>query len=234
MPISASFLSHPLIRRSRIPVQALAALFVPLISASTALASAPHCAKPAGAISTFHAAFTNGTMSLGSAKATGLSAKACGAVSGKLGALMSTIQPGDIEFSVVSVKLLFISLPSTITVNAALSSPFSLVHVFTSAEVNVTANVSASARLLGFSCSIGPLAPTLTTGKSGSLKGKTFTGSMKNGFTGKVVANDFSVPAIKVSKTCPWLIATLSNLIVGLPAAPGKASISMEGSITTP
>lgn len=215
-------------------MQALAALFVTLINASTALASAPHCAKHAGAISTFHAAFTNGTVLLGSAKVSGLSAKACGAVSGKLWELVTSIQPGDIRVQDVSVKFLFLSLPSTITVNAALSSPFRPAHLLTSTEVSVTANLSASARLLGFSCVIGPLAPTLTTGKSGMLQGKAFAGSMKNGFTGKVVANDFTVPAIKVSKTCPWLIATLSNIIVGLPAAPGKASISMDGYITTP
>ncbi|MHB8716869.1 MAG: hypothetical protein ACYC9H_12780 [Sulfuricaulis sp.] len=91
-----------------------------------------------------------------------------------------------------------------------------------------------SAKFLGFSCVIGPLTPMLTTGKSGSLQGAIFTGSLKNGFTGNIVANDFAVPSIQSSKTCPWLIAKLSNLLLSLPAVPGKAAISMEGSLTTP
>ncbi|MHB8743166.1 MAG: hypothetical protein ACYC9L_08550 [Sulfuricaulis sp.] len=214
--------------------QALATLIVLFVCANPVSASAITCAKPANAVTTFHAAFKSGTMSFGSAKATGLSAKACGAVTGKHEMLVSTVQSRDIKFPAVSVKFLFISLPSTITVNAPLSGPFKPSRKYTSAAVNLAANLSVSAKLLGFSCAIGPLTPTLTTGKSGSLQGTTFTGSLKNGFTGKVVANDFAVPSIQNSKTCPWLIAKLANVLLSLPAVPGKAAISMEGSITTP
>ncbi|MHB8729581.1 MAG: hypothetical protein ACYC9K_11200 [Sulfuricaulis sp.] len=212
----------------------LASLVVLYISASPASASSTTCAKPAGAVATFHTVFANGTMSLGNTKATGLSAKACGAVTGKTGAMVLTVQPGNIMFPTVPVKLLFIELPCTITVNAPLSGPFKPGPGFTSAKVNLTANLSASVKVLGYSCVIGPLTPTLTTGKSGSLQGATFTGSRKKGFTGKVVANNFAVPVIRTSETCPWLIAKLANILVGLPAAPGEASINMEGSITTP
>lgn len=236
MLIPTSCLSRLLVKRSRsrVRVLALASLVVPFASASPASASATTCAEPAGAATTFHAAFTHGTMSLGSAKTIGLSAKACGAVTGKPGAMVLTVQPGDIEFPAASVKLLFVSAPSTLTVNAPLSGPFKPGHGLTSAEVNLKANLSASAKFMGFSCVIGPLTPTLTTGKSGSLHGTTFTGSLKKAYTGKVVANEFVAPAIRSSKTCPWLIATLANALMGLPAAPGKASISMNGSITTP
>lgn len=236
MRIPASCPSRPLVKWRWIPelALALASLVAPFATASPASASVTTCAKPAGAVTSFHAAFANGTMSLGSAKAVSLSAKACGAVTGKTGAMVLTVQSGDIKFPVVSVKLLFISLPSTITVNAPLSGPFKPGAGFTSAKVNLTANLSASVKVLGYSCVIGPLTPTITTGKSGALQGTTFTGSQKKGFTGKVVANDFAVPAIQSSETCPWLIAKLSNVLVGLPAAPGEATISMEGSITTP
>lgn len=222
--------------RSQIPMRALmlASLVVPFASASPASAGPITCAKPAGAVTTFHTAFANGTMSLGRAEATGLIVKACGAVTGKTEAMVLTVQPGDVKFPAVSVKLLFIELPSTIAVNAPLSGPFKPGPGFTSAKVNLTANLSASIKVLGYSCVIGPLTPTLTTGKSGSLQGTTFTGSQKKGFTGMVVANNFAVPVIQISETCPWLIAKLANILVGLPAAPGEASISMEGSITTP
>lgn len=213
---------------------ALASLVVPFVNANPASASATACAKPAGAVTVFHAAFANGTMSLGNAEAIGLSAKACGAVTGKTGAMVLTVQPGDIKFPAVSVKLLFISLPSTLMVNAPLSGPFRPGPEFTSAKAHLAANLSASVKILGFSCVIGPLTPTLTTGKSGTLQGTTFIGSQKKGFTGKVVANDFAVPVIQSSETCPWLIAKLANVLAGLPAAPGEATISMEGSIKTP
>lgn len=236
MPIPTSCFSRPLAKRGWIGTRllALASLLVPFVSVSPASASATTCAEPAGATTTFHAAFTHGTMSLGGATSHDLSAKACGAVIGKIGAMVLTIQPGNIAFPAASVKFLFIRVPSTITVNAPLSGPFKPGSGLSTAEVKLKANLSASVKLLGFSCDIGPLTPTLTTGKSGSLHGTTFTGSMKKGYTGKVVANDFAAPAIHSSKTCPWLIATLANTLVGLPLAPGKASISMKGSITTP
>jgi len=234
MRMSQSYLSRAQVRWSLIPVLAFAALVVPFVCASSASASEISCAEPAGAVTAFHATFANGTLSLGMAKATGLSAKACGAVTGKTGAMALIVQPGDIEFRGVSVKLRFFSVPSTITVNAPLSGPFKPGPGFTSAEVSLKANLSASAKVLGYNCVVGPLTPTLTTGKSGALQGTTFTGSRKNGFTGIVVANDFAVPAIQRTKDCPWLIAKVANFLVGLPAAPGEASIRMEGSITTP
>ena len=234
MLIPASSHSRPLVGRSRTLALALASLVVQFVSASPASASGTSCAEPAGAVTTFHAAFANGTMSLGSAKAAGLNAKACGAVTGKPGAMVLTVQPEDIEFPDVSVKLLFFSVPSTITVNAPLSGPFKPGPGFTSVEIRLSTKLSATAKFLGFSCVVGPLTPILSSGKSGSLQGTTFTGSLKNGFTGMVVSNDFAVPAIQSSKTCPRLIAKLSNTLVGLPAVPGKASISMKGSITTP
>lgn len=234
MRMSASYLSRAQVRWSPIPVLAFAALVVPFSCASPASASEISCAEPAGAVTAFHAVFANGTLSLGRAKATGLSAKACGAVTGMTGAMALIVQPEDIEFLGVPVKLLFFSVPSSITVNAPLSGPFKPGPEFTSAEVNLKADLSASAQVLGYTCVIGPLAPTLTTGKSGALQGTTFTGSRNDGFTGIVVADDFAVPAIQRAKDCPWLIAKLANILVGLPAAPGEASIRMEGSITTP
>lgn len=218
-----------------ITVLAFATVIITFVCARPILASEARCAEPADAVTTFHAAFANGTMSLGRVKAVGLSAKACGAVTGSMtSAMVSTVQPGDIEFRDVPVKLLFFSVSPTITVNAPLSGPFKLGHGFTSAEVSLKADLSASAQVLGYNCVIGPLAPTLTTGKSGALQGKTFTGSRNKGFTGIVVANDFAVPAIQHTQDCPWLIAKVANFLVGLPAASGDASIRMEGSITTP
>ena len=212
-------------------------LFSFTAAAGPAGADATNCAssKPTtGALSSFHATFSNGSMKLGSATASGLSAQACGWIHFKNGVLVSTVDATDITFPSVSVKVLFLSLPATVTVNAPLEGPVSFANNFTTANISLSANLTASAKLLGFSCAIGPLTPKLTTGTSGSLTGVPFTGSLSKGFSGKVVANDFAVPAISSSRTCPRLIASLAGLLVGLPAGAGKASISMEGSIKTP
>ena len=212
-------------------VAALGTASLAFVGTAGAGASPTDCTAPPETLP-FKAKFTNGTLKLGSASATGLSADACGVLSLDGDTFVSTVQPGDIAFSPVSVKILFLSLPSTVTVNAPLTGPVQLGPNFDTADIALTANLSASASLLGFKCVIGPLTPTLTTGKSGALTGTTFTGGFDTGFSGKVVANQFAVPAIRSSRSCPGLIAGLSNLLVGLPAAPGKASITMEGSIT--
>lgn len=210
------------------------ALLVSMLGTGTAGASSTTCTKPAGAFSTFHASFSNGSMKLGSATGSGLAAQACGSISIVNGQFISTVLPADISFAPVSVKILFLSLPASITVNGPLTGPAKIGTGFTSADISLTANITASASLLGFKCNIGPIAPTLTTGKSGALTGKTFTGSLANGFSGTVVANDFAVPAVQRSATCPGLIAFFSNTLVGLPAKPGQASITMDGTIKLP
>jgi hypothetical protein len=201
------------------------------LGASPAEASATTCTKPPTAFAGFHASFSNGSMKLGSATGSGLAAQACGSISIVNGQFISTVQPADISFAPVSVKILFLSLPATITVNAPMTGPAKIGAGFTSADISLTANITASAGLLGFTCDIGPIAPTLTTGKSGALTGKTFTGSLANGFSGTVVANDFTVPGIKRSAKCPGLVALFANGLVGLPSKPGAASIIMDGTI---
>ncbi len=220
------------LRRASIPTTVLLAttLLFSVLGTGAAEASATTCTKPAGAFMAFHASFKNGSMKLGSATGSGLAADACGSISVVGGKFISTVQPADMSFAPVSVKILFLSLPSNIVVNAPVTGPAGISKDFKSADISLTANITASASLLGFKCDIGPLTPTLTTGKSGSLTGKTFT--LANGsYSGTVVANDFAVPGIKKSKTCPSLIAFLSNTLVGLPAAAGKASIQMDGAI---
>lgn len=221
-------------RRRRPIITALLALAMVFTVAGTdvAHAEAPTCTKPDGAFTTFTAAFANGNMKLGSATGSGLAADACGSVAIVPGqGFVATVQPTDIAFAPVNVKLLFLSLPATITVNEPISGPVKIAPGFASADVTLPANITATASLLGFKCGIGPITPSLTTGQSGQLTGTTFTGSLAAGYTGRVVANDFAVPAIQPSRSCPWIIAKLSNLLVGLPAPAGKASIEMDGSM---
>jgi hypothetical protein len=228
------------VRRVGIPAVVLlvSSLILSFTTANPAGADATNCAssKPTTGLvlSSFHATFSNGTMKLGNAAASGLSAQACGWLHAMDGVLVTTVNPTDITFPPVSVKVLFLKLPATVTVNAPLEGPVTFANNLTTVNINLAANLTASAKLLGFSCGIGPITPTLTTGTSGSLTGVPFTGSLGTGFSGTVVANDFAVPAISPSASCPRLVAALAGLLVGLPAGAGKASISMQGSIKTP
>ncbi len=222
-------------RRRRLPlVLAFCAVItsIAFVGPGPAEADPTSCEKPEGAFTTFTASFSNGTMQLASATATGLSAEACGSVALVPGqGFVSTVQPDNIAFGQVSVKLSFLRLPATVTVNEPIVGPVKIARGFVSADVTLPASITASTRLLGFECGIGPITPSLTTGASGALTGTTFTGSLAEGYTGRVVANDFAVPAIQPSSRCPWLIAKLSNLLVGLPADPGEASIEMDGTM---
>lgn len=143
MHILPTSFSRPQVKRIRIRtrVRVLASLLASFASVSPASASATSCAEPAGAAATFHAAFTDGTMVLGRASSHGLRAKACGAVIGKTGSMVLTIQPGNIAFQAVSVKILFIHVPATITVNTPLSGPFKTGPGLKSAEVSLSQSV---------------------------------------------------------------------------------------------
>jgi len=210
-----------------------ASLFVAFVGTGSAEADPTTCTAPPGALLTFHANFTNGSTKIGRASANNLNAKACGSISMQNGQLISTVATPDITFDPIQVKVLFLKLPTTITANAAVSGPVQLGPGLATVDLTLTTDLTAKSKILAFTCDIG-LKPTITTGASGSLTGTTFTGSVASGFTGKVVANDFAVPAIQRTRSCPGLIAGLSNSLVGLPSAPGKASIQMDGAIKIP
>jgi hypothetical protein len=100
------------------------------------------------------------------------------------------------------------------------------------APVTSTSNVSALGVGPLSQCSDGPMTPTLTTGKSGSLEGTLLTGeSLIAGVEGTLVANEFAVPKIEPSSTCSLAAAELSNTLIGLPLKPGEASITTKAFI---
>jgi hypothetical protein len=98
----------------------------------------------------------------------------------------------------------------------------------------VTSTVTTSVLGLGLSkCSDGPITPTLTTGRSGSLEGTLLTGTPATTLEGNLVANAFPVPAIKESPSCLAPVALLSNTLIGLPRVSGESSLTSHAFLKT-
>jgi hypothetical protein len=94
-------------------------------------------------------------------------------------------------------------------------------------EATMTTNVIASVTVAGVTCTVGPVAMTLTTGPSGTLHGAPFTGPIDH-TTGRIVSDDFAVPAVRPSLTCPSFVASLVNVMAGLPLPAGSSQITLN------
>jgi hypothetical protein len=94
-------------------------------------------------------------------------------------------------------------------------------------EARMTTNVSSSVTVAGVTCAVGPISMVLTTGQSGQLRGVAFTGPIDQA-RGVIVSNDFAVPPVQPSATCPSFVATLVNVMAGLPLAAGRSQITLN------
>lgn len=202
-------------------------------SGSSSSTSVPCSASsaPSGEIA-FSGTLSNGSGNLGSnAKLTGLSGSLCGAMN--LATMSGTVQPADFELSPSTTTVLgLLSMPTTETVTAPATATLSMGSTSGTYNTSMQVSIDATASVLGlFKCQIGPFSPTFTTGKSGSVTGTPLTGSLLTQLSGTLVAGDFSVPAIKASSSCPSIIAGLANMMVGLPLAAGKSTITTSVSI---
>jgi hypothetical protein len=179
-----------------------------------------------GLVGTVH----GGVLNAGPATVSNINVTFCGVVTltnGKppCGATGTVVSPPDGQvFGPLSVDLTlvpgmsptigFTANPATITGGftcTSTPSPDGLA-VFLDATVSGTTGA-----LFGVSCTIGPLTIPL----SGDI-----TGPFTN-LTGTLTSNDFTVPAIAPSSTCPGSVATNVDAIAGLPIAPGGANASL-------
>lgn len=199
---------------------------------SSSSSTSSDCPVSANGDVAFTGTVSDGSATFGSAAtASGLAGSLCGLVD--LSNLQATVQSSNFTFSPTSIKLYnFLSLPTTISVVGASTATLTEATDgdFTT---SMTVPLQATVNLLGlFSCTVGPFSPTLTTGRSGSVSGTPLTGSILTSLSGTLAAGEFSVPAIQASSSCPGIIAGLANLIMGLPLASGRSTITTNVSLT--
>ncbi len=175
-------------------------------------------------------------------------AKVCGTIS--LPSLVGSIPPGAVSLSSKdAINNNTTSLPNTANVYVGGVEAFPLYLQFgnLTASVNptpahnggldVVVNGSNSASFdatgtpnfpntLGTNCPVTIPSVPLTTLTSGALVGQPVTGPFHGGVA-LTVANNFAIPAVQPSPSCPPAIAQTINKFVGLPAAPGLASLTV-------
>ena len=171
---------------------------------------------------------TNGALTTKSATVSGINAKFCGLVTIVNGtppcyATGFVESPNDGQvYGALSVALNlvpgmtpsvgFVANPGTI------SGGFSCGSSQNGLAVGLNAVVSGStAPLFGVSCTIGPVTIPLGGSVTGPLAST----------TGTLSSDDFGVPAIQPSPTCPSAVASNIDAIAGLPLAPGGASATL-------
>ena len=173
-------------------------------------------------------AAANGALGTPSASVADINAKFCGLVTlvtgtPPCGATGSIHSPTDGQvYGAMSVALTlvpgmtptigFVANPGTI------NGGFSCASSQNGLSVDLDANVSGrTAPLFGVSCTIGPVTIPLTGTVTGPLTDTTAT----------LTSNDFTVPALQPSPTCPAGVAANVDMIAGLPLSAGQAGASL-------
>jgi hypothetical protein len=227
------------------PAAAATLVVLGLLVPASAAAAEASCPTPPPDHLYFDGTLTEGTLKLGSkASASGMSATiSCG-----LESLLNdsiSIPASGVVYQPFQLKLVgVLPLEATITLDGPAEG--SMTSAFRTNELGeaefagynssltspVTSTVTVAVAGVGLQeCSDGPIVPTLTTGKSGSLEGHILEGLITTGLEGELVANEFAVPKIQPSPTCSIVAAELSNTLLGLPLAPGESSITTKTSI---
>lgn len=181
-------------------------------------------------------ALTGGTATIGShISASGITGVATGTLTPGAGGTFDVVLPqANVQIlpgtATLSLGILKLGLPTTFTANSDITGTASLGAGGT-IDATLTSSLSTTAQVGPFACTIGPITATLTTGTSGSLTGTPFTGSLTGVESGVLVANDFAVPAVQATPSCPGLVASLVNVLAGLPLAPGASSLTFHATL---
>jgi hypothetical protein len=174
---------------------------------------------------------SNGTLKIGPvARASGTSASGCGLLIIDDQGIRTVLPKDNLTFNPFTLHVGILSVPTTVTAVSDFAGPVELLPN-NQVGASLTGSVTSTASILGFKCTIGPFTPTLTTGTSGALTGTPFTGQPDGSLGGKLVANDFAVPAVRPSARCPLPIAALVNLTTHLPQKAGGSSITYDASL---
>ncbi|HEX6674303.1 MAG TPA: hypothetical protein VF486_04670 [Actinomycetes bacterium] len=217
-------------RRGRaVAIVLLVALAGLLVAVAPSGASAAACPTTGGTPITSQ--LSNGTLKIGPvARASGTSGSGCGLLIIDDQGIRTVLPKDNLTFDPFTLHVGILSVPTTVTAVSDFGGPVELLPN-NQVGASLTGSVTSTASILGFKCTIGPFTPTLTTGTSGALTGTPFTGQPDGSLGGKLVANDFAVPAVRPSARCPLPIAALVNLTTHLPQKAGGSSITYDASL---
>jgi hypothetical protein len=183
------------------------------------------CPTPPPGTLLFHGALTEGVAKIGkNAESRNINGTVkCGELS--FATFKYNIAPENVTFEPGSLTLFhLLSLPAQVKVEAPVEGQLRAVAA-EEFETTQTLPVSATVKLLIFTCKVS-FTPVLTTEKSGSLEGKPLQGNPSVSLKGELVANEFEVPKIQPSSSCPSFVAGLSNFLLGLPSKAGGSSLT--------
>lgn len=154
-------------------------------------------------------------------------AAVCGLV--QLPELSGTIRPGDVHFAPNSPNVYVAgleALPITVSFTQPLAATIAPQPASNGGlDIAITTSNQATQSVLGMSCSVVLNQVTFTTRGSGRLTGRPVTGPTAAG-SAEVVSNDFPVPAVQPSASCPPAVAATFNKLLGLPLGPGVATFT--------
>ncbi|HET9076834.1 MAG TPA: hypothetical protein VFN68_07870 [Acidimicrobiales bacterium] len=154
-----------------------------------------------------------------------LYAVACGLV--QLPQLTGTIQESNIVLATPNIYVAGLeALPASVSFGKLTADVSMTPAANGGLDITVTGSTQASVSTLGFTCGI-TLNASFTTLTDGKLSGQPVTGPTQDG-QAVAVGNSFPVPAVVGSDTgsCPPSVAQTFNQVLGLPAAPGRATFT--------
>ncbi len=204
-----------------------------LVVGGVAVATPPAGAATPGIATA--SALTGGTATIGKRiSASGITGVATGTLQLGTGGVFDVVLPQkNVQLlpttATMSLGFLKLNLPTTFSANSAITGTATLGA--SGINATLTSSLSTTAQVGPFSCTIGPIVASLTTGSSGSLTGTPFTGALTGEESGVLVANDFAVPAVQATSSCPGLVAGLVNVLAGLPLAPGASSLTFHAAL---
>ncbi len=173
-------------------------------------------------------------------------AAVCGVIS--LPSLVGSLPPGDVNLA-SNDSASGASLPNTANVYVGGVEAFPLYITFGNLTASVVKTPAANGGLdvtvngsnmasfdatgtpnfpntLGTNCPVAIPNVPLTTLTSGALSGQPVTGGFHSGVA-LAVADNFAIPAVQPSSSCPPALAQTVNKFVGLPARAGVASLTV-------
>ena len=175
----------------------------------------------------FQGTLSEGSMRMGSRiTATGLTGRMCGLFEPTTQGVtyVATVHPSHIGLDPATSRVGLVRITTALTAPGSVRLETLAPDFGSPRPFAMSGDLDVTFGLFGYRCTARLSALQLRTAPSGSMTGEHLTNDTTGALVGRVVASEFSVPAVVASSGCPARIANLVNSIVGLPAEAGVSS----------